>query len=368
MLPGSILNTNLPKEISSLTITFHRLLPSFGTLLFTFNIEQSFSDNLKNIQNQAYLQPISFNSLFSYKSIFHKTKFDISNKEHFKKINKSKDLLRGNLEKWLKCTFHWKKQLIGKCFYTDFYKISGNPINEEQLNQWIKENKMWLADYGVFHRPENTYQGNYFMLSDLRNSIELVKCSVIAIQLDNEADEGNGYQFDEKINSIAVCYAITYLIEQYRSKVELLRGKSFRKLRANKLNNSQLLNIQEIKKTVVLLNRLKSELNGSQYWLEHYTQNIETLTDIGEQKVNFHDITILRATNQLDRVIQAAKIIDSGLTSYLSMQSIFSMYRLQRSMYVLSIVVVVLTLISLFSSEEFIKGYLTTLITNLGFT
>jgi hypothetical protein len=137
----------------------------------------------------------------------------------------------------------------------------------------------------------------------------------------------------------------------------MLRGYGFKNLyKRKKLTRRNQYNIQELKRAIVIISRLELEINQSGHWVVHSISEIGELTSLVEKEtVNLGKKTIDNANYQLKQVKEAAVIIDSGLTNYLSVQSIYVMYKLQKWMFILSIVVTIATIIGVLSDWNNLK-------------
>ena len=98
------------------------------------------------------------------------------------------------------------------------------------------------------------------------------------------------------------------------------------------------------------------EVKQSGHCIAHSISDVVELIDLlRKETVNLGKNTIDNANYQLKQVKEAAAIIDSGLTNYLSVQSIYVMYKLQKWMFILSIVVTIATIIGVLSGWSNLK-------------
>ena len=102
-----------------------------------------------------------------------------------------------------------------------------------------------------------------------------------------------------------------------------------------------------------MLSRFEQELEKSNFFIAH------SLAEVGELQNLYKNIsenlaveTFKKAEFRVKTIKEAILIVDTGLTNYLSVQSIYVMYKLQKWMFILSIVVTIATIIGVLSGWE----------------
>ena len=136
-----------------------------------------------------------------------------------------------------------------------------------------------------------------------------------------------------------------------------MRGHGFKNLyKRKKLTRKNQYNIQELKRTIVIISRFEHEFKQSGHWIAHSISGVgELIEPFRNETVSLGKNTIDNANYQMKQVKESATIIDSGLTNYLSVQSIYVMYKLQKWMFILSIVVTIATIIGVLSGWNNLK-------------
>ncbi|OUF35188.1 hypothetical protein AZZ63_002271 [Enterobacter hormaechei] len=160
--------------------------------------------------------------------------------------------------------------------------------------------------------------------------------------------------FRYKIRAVAISEAIFNVVEKYSEKIKYLRGNGFENLyKGTKLTRRNQKNIQEIKRSLIMLSRFEQELEKSNFFIAH------SLAEVGELQNLYKNIsenlaveTFKKAEFRVKTIKEAILIVDTGLTNYLSVQSIYVMYKLQKWMFILSIVVTIATIIGVLSGWE----------------
>jgi hypothetical protein len=276
------------------------------------------------------------------------------------KIAEEKDSIRALLEKWVKHGFGWKPQTMDAVSYIDVFEITGNPKDPDKRKEWISNNSQWLEEHGISTRGFNTYEGEDFLLSSPRIEGQKYLVTDTFAKLDSNNSSESGDILEYKIRAVAISSTIFSVIEKYGSRVEVLRSRGFNNLyKRKKLNSQSQLNIQELKRTIAILSRLEHELKGSGSWIAHSISEVGKLRDLFRDKpFDLGKSTLLNSRYQLEKVKEAADIIDIGLTNYLSVQSIHVMYKLQKWMFILSVVVTIATIVGVLSGWEDLKSLL----------
>lgn len=355
--PDVSVDESLPSDIKKVSLSFHRILPSVASIIFEFQLEHSVSDELRQIQEQVYLGPVEFTNLWPLSHIHRGYTMGTGTDDAIKAIRDAKDSVRVGIESWVKKSFNWTPKALGAVSYIDVYKITGNPKDIDDRRDWLNKNSQWLNEYGIDVNGFDTLEGEDFLVSSPRSNEQKYMISDVIAKLDPKAESEFGDFLEFKVRAVAVSAAIFNILEKYRNTVEILRSNGFKNLyKRKKLTRRNQYNIQEIKRTLVIILRLEHELEASGHWVEHSISEVGQLFNPSrKESVSLGKNTLLNTRYQLKQIKEAATIIDSGLTNYLSVQSIYVMYKLQKWMFVLSIVVTIATIIGVLSGWSNLK-------------
>ncbi|PQY67608.1 hypothetical protein C5974_13945 [Cronobacter sakazakii] len=269
-------------------------------------------------------------------------------------INNQKDVLRKDIEDWIQKGFKWNVKNSHSFTYIDVYRISGNPTNKNERREWWKQNSTWLNEYGININDFAILEGDGFLIS--KPKITSSKYTLAKVMANFEtAEELNQRDFFRyKIRAVAISEVILNVVEKYSEKIKYLRGNGFENLyKGTKLTRRNQKNIQEIKRSLIMLSRFEQELEKSSFFIAH------SLAEAGELQNLYKNIsenlaveTFKKAEFRVKAIKDAILIVDTGLTNYLSVQSIYVMYKLQKWMFILSIVVTIATIIGVLSGWE----------------
>ncbi|MBE0448899.1 MAG: hypothetical protein IBX64_12570 [Actinobacteria bacterium] len=356
-LPDVAVDERLPIDVENVSLSFHRITPSVACVMFDFQLNDSVSKALSKIQDQVYLGPVEFKKLWPLSSLHHAYTMGTGGDCAIKFIDNEKDSVRTGIEAWVKKGFGWKPKKMDAVSYIDIYKISGNPIDIDERRNWLREYTCWLDEYGIDANGFDTLEGEDFLVSRPRSREQKYMVSDVVARFESKGESEFGDFFDYKVRAIAVSSTIFSVIEKYRNKIEILRGHGFKNLyKRKKLTRRNQYNIQELKRSIVIISRLEHEIKQSAHWIAHSISEVGGLISlIRNETVDLGKSTIDNANYQLKQVKEAAAIIDSGLTNYLSVQSIYVMYKLQKWMFILSIVVTIATIIGVLSGWNNLK-------------
>jgi hypothetical protein len=356
-LPNVAVDENLPLDVKHVSLSFHRILPSVACVIFEFQLDATVSEALSKIQNKIYLGPVEFKKLWPLSGLRRGYTMGSGKDCAIKYINNEKDSVRKEIEGWVKKSFNWKPQTMGAVAYIDVYKISGNPIDINERREWMLKYRCWLNEYGVDVNGFDTLEGEGFLVSKPMHEGQKYMVSDVVAKFDSKNESDCGDFLMDRVRALAVSSTIFSVIKKYRIKIEKLRANGFKSLyKRKKLTRINQNNIQELKRTIVIMSRLELEINQSGHYIA------DSISDVGEliwlirkEPVNLGNFTIDNVNHQLQQVKEAAAIIDSGLTNYLSVQSIYVMYKLQKWMFILSIVVTIATVIGVLSGWNVLK-------------
>jgi len=356
-LPDETVDENLPLKVSNVSLSLERILPSVASIIFEFQLDDSVSKILSKTQNQPYLGSVEFKRLWPISAIHRSYTMGRSKNCAIEAIKNRKNSIRAEIETWIKKGFGWKIQAMDTVSYIDVYKIFGNPTDINERRNWLRENSYWLSEYGINTNSFDTLEGKDFLISSPEADNKKYMVSNMITKFDLKSDSKFGDSLQYKIRAIAVSSMIFSVIEKYKNKIEFLRGRGFKNLyKRKKLTRRYQYNIQELKRTIVIISRLEHEIKQSGHWISHSISEIGELIRLSRKEtVNLGKNTIDNANYQLEQVKKAADIIDIGLTNYLSVQSIYVMYKLQKWMFILSVVVAIATIIGVLSGWNNLK-------------
>lgn len=350
---------DLPVCVEYVYISYYRILPSVVSIIFNFNLSDKVSSTINILQNREYLSPVIFKRFWSINKIHYSYSMFYGKGGAYGAVYKEKNTLRTSLKNWIKKSFKWNNFLMDTVSFVDVYEIKGNPINSGELKEWISNYSHWLEDFGISVFGLDTLISDDIIYSMDKDDNACTSTDVITkFQSETKSKSEDSLRF--KVRAVAIRSALFSLVDRYNIKVENLNAKGFKSL--NKSNRSVLKSassVKELKKLVALISRLEHEVTKSSQWV------VEIISEIGDLKrppkgevMNLGKELVQDIQYQIKQAKKTVEIIDAGLTSYLSVQNVYVMYKLQRWMFILSIVVTVATIVCVISGWTNLKPVL----------
>lgn len=356
-IPSVKVVDEMPNNIEYISLSYYRILPSVACLVFEFKISDEFSNKLDRIQRRKHLPPLIFKRFWPLTNLHRAWSMGGGKGGAFEAIEIEKDGLKHELLSWISKRFRWNGELIQTASFVDVYEINGNPTEEKQLEKWLSDNRQWLMDYGISTIDYQAYSSAevIYGMKGQDSVSEYLSDTLTRLQTANDSEFGDFLEY--KARAVSVASALRSLIDRYRDKLESLRESGFKSLHgAGRKVLKKGSGIQELKKLVTLLSRLEHEVEQSSHWIIHSISEIGPLSSAMHNKeIDLGNEVLEGAKYQLSQIKQSAEIIDLGLTNYLSVQNIYVMHKLQRWMFILSIVVTIATIVGVISGWNDLK-------------
>ncbi|MBG0575985.1 hypothetical protein [Enterobacter ludwigii] len=345
-------DSSLPSNISSISLSFHRILPSVSCIIFTCHLDDDISNELNKLQDNSYLGQVEFKKLWPLQKLSYRYSMKLPHHSSRKVIECRKDVIRKETESWIKKNFKWNVKDKYIVSYIDTYRISGCPTDAQERKDWLNKHNVWLSDFDITPISHDTCNGLNFMISKPNRDSSMPLD--IMTRFEESEKSKNIDEFEFKIGAMAISSAIYNLLNKYEDKITTLRSSGFKNLyKRTKMTRRTQKNMQEIKRTLVIISRLDQELQECQGYIALSLSEIGHLTYSHDNgPYNFAESTISRSDYILKQIKNAAHTIDTGLTNYLSTQNIYVMYKLQKWMFFLTIVVTIATLLGVLSGWE----------------
>ncbi len=333
---------NLPKNVDSISLTYYRPLSSVASLIFEFNLSDKVSETLSNIQTKEHLENIRFKFPFSYEKNFNNFAAKYA-------INKHKNNVRFDLEKWIKERFKLNKQEIKQISFVDLYKIYGNPRTEIELQKWKKDNDNWLNDYAILSNS-NCYYSNEKIYTIHLGYGAYDSVHIVSKLEPHIKKEGNIYEdtTGDDILAIATIQILFSILNKYGMEINTLNAKGLNVLSSwnQILYALDIIKIKKLKASVLRYKNEIEEIKNKIYSLISELKiekqiSIEKEIDLGQEIVGYLEFKI----KEIEKSIQ---MLDSGLTEIVSIYNTKAMLLLTT---IVTIATIVGVCISYFGSK-----------------
>ncbi len=334
----------LPEHVKVIHVSYHRIMPSLACLSFSFHIEEKFSESLAIKQNHDYLPPVVFKSINLFKRFPRGYSMGSSGEG-------AREVVRGHALGLSNCFHFWLQRATKLSDATSFtksvveyYVVNGHPTSSDELAKWLKSNRGWLGDYGITVSDHDSYRSsNLIYCSSSYHNKDMPVYNLVSFE---DADDEDRH-VDFVLDGLSVNASLFSAIESIQDSLEKYRRLGFvqlAKFDARVLRDSG--GASRIKRLGVILNRISHEFNEGRHWIAHSLEGLEDLKTSSFDKEQILRTNIIENFDyRLGCLIRAYKVLDIGLTGYLEVQNIYSMYRLQRWMLVLSIVATFATIV-----------------------
>jgi hypothetical protein len=347
--PQLKMDPSLPNHIDQVSIFCHRLLPSLACLVFELKLNSSFAQRLMEIHSREHLPPVTFTNFFPLNRFHHSLSYNTDIVDDL--ISEEKNSLRLDFKRWVNRNFSGLSKISFS--YIDVATIYGAPDDKELCSDWMVDNRHWLSTFGLRIVDLQTYEGEGFIISKFRslNNFDFnVSCTVAKTA--GQPEYHGGYIFDPCLNSILLSTVLSNFFKSLELALRKYRSAGFKKIFSKNLkkidHSSDILNL---KRLLVKISRLKQEFEESFAWIAKDIGAINPVRRFGRKKPDDYSGVLMNNLSSYVKSIEAAaKVVDDGMTSFLSVQSISAMYKLQRRIYFLTIVVTLATIVGVLAN------------------
>lgn len=334
----------LPEHVKAIHVSYHRIMPSLACLSFSFHIEERFSESLAIKQNHDYLPPVVFKSINLFKRFPRGYSMGSGGQDAREVVRTHVLGLSNTLHRWLQRATKLSDATSFTKSVVEYYVVNGHPTSSDELATWLNSNRGWLGDYGITVSKHDSYRSsNLIYCSSSYHNNDVPVYSLVSLEDDYDEDR----HVDLKLDGLSVNASLFSAIETMQDSLEKYRRLGFLQLAkfdARVLKDSG--SASRIKRLGVILNRISHESNEGRHWIAHSLEGLEDLKTSSFNKEQMLRNDIIECFDyRLSCLIKAYRVVDVGLTGYLEVQNIYSMYRLQRWMLVLSIVATFATIV-----------------------
>ncbi len=334
---------NIPKNVYSIELSYRRVMPSFAILIFKFNLLDSVTEEINNLQCKEYLSTIIFKDFFPISKLPYNYSTSWG-QETKKAIDKYKDTIKIDIEQWIINTFKLTKNILGSSFFIDEFQINGNPTNKSELKQWLQDNRNWLNDYD-FGCPQFYVKENFYTHYSSNTIIGLEPYS---IKTNNSTI---GKNINDDILSRVIVKSIQSTLNKHTKKIENIKAKVFKNIYKSsfKILNTNL-SINDLTITMILLDRLEEELKQNKKDIKSSISEIGKPVNIFNDNEENNPSTrmIKDIFTRLKEARKELKILDKGINKILSTANTRAILVLTIVMAVLTVLGVCITIISYF--------------------
>lgn len=337
----------LPSSVESIKISHHRLLPSLACLEFTVVVSRSFQHEINAIASRYYL-PNFVSSSLRPKKIFRGYSMSVKNSAEEEVSRRLRELI-GELQRWLVRDLRLsnKHAHISEAF--PLFEISFHN-GDGELNDFVKSHQSWISKYGCRAHDSYVDSDHLVIFSPNYKQEYFVRVDPLFFLKQEHADQE--MLIDGVMKGMVCSAAILNRVASYRSSIEHLRRNGLNSLNERwKIIRKSSKNIYSLKHLILRTRRLSSELHDSWNWLFISMDHADGLRrTICGNEYKFPSDTISRTKSELKLLLDSATIVDQALSDRLATENIYIMYRLQRGIFWLTVVGVVVAAVGLLAA------------------
>lgn len=356
-LIDNVISDKLPEAVDKIHISYSRVLPSMAIIEFNCYLTDEAIHNITCLQNNKYISTTVFKRFWPLSRLPHGWSQTGGSDGAAKAIIQYKNVLRNEIIGWIRKETGWGDCVTESVACVDVFELEGNPVDAAEFEKWKEKYRGWLNDFGLMTNGFDSYYSEnalYSFGTDKEDEFGSVDKMVI---VNNLLRKNSDHSLSHSVRALAIAASYRVVFKQYRMMLQEFRAKGFKGLFGRKPNfSARSTNLQSVKKIAILLDRLRHELEKNNSWFVHQTAEVGHLSSYWkEDELIYHRAILENTTFQLEQLIKTTNVLDAGLTGYLSVQNIHVMFKLQRRMYALSIIVGIATIVSLAANWTAIK-------------
>jgi len=376
---------DLPPEVSYIAVTLHKVLASVMFVTLDVHLTREATESLLALQERHYLPRTRLVSLAPWKTTrgYSQESVEMARTgEIFGWI----DNLRSRVEKCIKPFFDGyftqQNSTEPRLPAIEVYGLKGLPEGEEAFQKWSEEAWGWCESLGFHFHYDACSDGRALFTWSYNGSVLRHKGYRLVVfwkpyleslkSRPSEAEERDavmhytGYTLD----AILPCITVIEFLISGRRNIERLRQDVFgsmriRNLPRHTLNKYIKLN-NIIKRESMLLDRITMEFEQQTRLIRYEMTPVEDMKEIkatsdGKQGGNLKDIMIESVKFNIELLKKPLSLITTSFAEYLAARNMEVMYRLQRSIFWLTIIVAIATIAGLAANWPNIQNFLNSL-------
>lgn len=359
----------LPKEIVTVGVSAHKILPSAVVLAFDVRMTEAATKELKALHSRKYLPATRFHRWTPWRK--HSWGHSESPAEWGMQdaILEWEGGLHSGVERvirpYLSGLFARSGYGASRLPIIDIFTVTGLPSSDDAEKR-LQGTLAWMASLVLRSRasPFGDYAGKDLMFVWAKDSDERppVPYRFIEIYSQLPADENDkshrDFRLQESLDAVLPYICFLEALSRVRQQLETLRIRVYRALARSgllwrRLRREMRLN-DRVQKEAMFVSRLALELEDAKPWLEHEArqlQDLMRLAVLGDNKPYSLADALSRSLNfHLDRVRKHLDLVAKTFTDYVSRRNVAVMYRLQWQVLLLAFVATVAAILSVLAN------------------
>ncbi|MGO9405638.1 MAG: hypothetical protein ACLPVW_19445 [Terriglobales bacterium] len=351
---------DLPKEIVSVGVSAHKILPSAVVLAFEVRMTEAATKELMALHNRKYLPAIRFHRWAPWRKHSWGSSESPAEWGMQDAILGWENGLHSGVERvvrpYLSGFFARSGRGASRLPAIDIFTVTGLPSGDDTEKR-LQGTSAWMDSLVLRSRasPLGDYAGKDLMFVWAKESDERppVPYRFIEIYPQLPADENDrshrDFLLQENLDAALPYICFLEALSRVRQQLETLRIRVYRALARGssvwgRLRTEMKLN-DRLQEEAMFVSRLALELEDAKPWLEHEAGVLRELTrlvSLGDKKpYNLADALIRSLNFHLDRVRKHLDLVAKIFTDYVSRRNVAVMYGLQLLILVLTVIATV---------------------------
>lgn len=347
--------SNLPDLVSRVLISHSKLLPSLACLQFRVIPSDEVKNSLNSLAEITYLNHTVSNSIIPRK---------LFKGYHCKFENVAAAVVSEKIQSVVKITNKWLMKELGigpenidESVVHPLYKIVHSlPIN---IQEFSKNNSAWLSKYGFSPSSYSSYYSDIAIFSPSLSYSDRSRRLDPLFYVDRREDQF-GVDVDGLLRGAMSSSVLLSRLFVYKSTIESLRSKGLMDLTSKwKVIKNSGETLYKLKHVLLRLDRMLIEAERLKPWLFHSFES----TCVMSREFNGVTSTLPSdiidiVSSELIAIKESAVMLDKALSDRLATENIYAMYQLQRKVFYLTIVAVIIAGVGLISIWDKLMSFL----------
>ncbi|MDM5142511.1 hypothetical protein OB959_22420 [Aeromonas bestiarum] len=345
----------LPDHVSGILISHFRLLPSLACLQFRVIPSDDFKLSLSRLAEQTYINHTVSNSIIPSK-LFKGNKGKLENVAAAVVSDKIRSIVKVT-NKWLMKELSISAKNVDESSAHPLYKIIHDlPINVEEFS---KKHGAWLSKYGFSPSSYYSYYSDTAIFSPSLSDSERSHRLEPLFYVDRKEDQF-GVDVDGLLRGAMSSSVLLSRLFIYKSMIEGLRSKGLMDLTSKwKVIKNSGETLYKLKHVLLRLDRMLMEAERLKPWLYHSFDSANVMSKKFNGKTSTLPSDIIDIVNgELIALKESAVILDKALSDRLATENIYAMYQLQRKVFYLTIVAVIIAGVGLISIWDKLSSFI----------
>jgi hypothetical protein len=347
---------DLPEEVQHIDLIAHKLLPSLIAITADVFLTDKATERIRSIQGELYLPEVTFR-YWNPRRWLHGFSTRPPESIASEAVLFWIDGLRSRVEMLLLPFFK------GRFLSTRDRSRSRLPAIEtfclvnvpfgSGFAPWKRSAGHWWRSLGFGVTGINSYEGAERMLSWSEDEFKVARLCVPKSVLEERSPAAGVV---DTLNRILPAFAVRQLLDSLETEFTRLRRKMYQRVmfrvRITRIRR-EILNVQELSRLSLLLNRLQVEFEDAKARIAHDAKHLSDMVNsiFPNRPPVTLDAALMEGIDWKARLVQQhVKLLTQAFSEHVSVLNARAMYRFQQALFWLTLVYTILTLVTVVSN------------------